>query len=285
MSCRRDGSITSKIRQTVLDIAEKKKQFTTKDVVTAMIKSGDNIVNYGTIYTSVTRVMNEFVRNGELTVEKRTANGTKVNFYKPKKTADPPQDNNMSKATIIQINRVLANLDALNERGEKIQIENAKISEWLYGIEVSLRNIEKSMDIMQAQISKSGGKPKATSPSSVEEKKKVELRDDLGGNELYEITSKNAMRLGEEEYTRNIDIMIKYIVGRTEGSTAKQIKSNFYKEMHREYGYSDSDERRRFLARNGRAANSGIELMYDNMEFKAIYYNKVADRVSKLYGL
>ena len=284
MSCRRDGSITSKIRQTVLDIAEKKKQFTTKDVVTAMIKSGDDIVNYGTLYTSVTRVMNEFVKNGNLTVEKRTANGTKVNFYKSQKTA-PAQENTVPKTTMIQMQRILANLDALNERGEKIQIENAKISEWLYGIEVSLRNIEKSMGIMQAQMSKAGSKPKATSPSSVEEKKKVELRDDLGGNELYEITSKNAMRLGEEEYTRNIDIMIKYIVGRTEGSTAKQIKSNFYKEMHREYGYSDSDERRRFLARNGRAANSGIELMYDNMEFKAIYYNKVADRVSKLYGL
>lgn len=126
-------------------------------------------------------------------------------------------------------------------------------------------------------------KPKATAPKKTDTKR-VKMPEPEIVSYMENLISKSADDMKPDIYYYYVTDMIRRISLKT-GQTINQVKTDLYKEMKKEYGFSDSDERRRFIKAEGHAAQSGLELMYSNTEYRSVYYNKVADKLAKVYGL
>ena len=143
--------------------------------------------------------------------------------------------------------------------------------------------MDRLYDVMKEGLSKQS-KPKATSQKdTVERVKEFNFHIEVKNNVLR-LIGQNASELTFEWYSMYIGQMIGYISSK-EKLTENQIKTFIYTEMHNEYGYTFSVEKKRFVSNLGRQPKSGIELMYENKEFRSIFYNKIADRLAKDYGL
>ena len=143
--------------------------------------------------------------------------------------------------------------------------------------------IDRLYDVMKEGLSKQT-KPKATAHKDTAEGVKefnfhIEVKDNVN-----RLIGQDASKLSFEWYSMYVEQMIGYISNK-EKLTENQIKTFIYSEMSKEYGYNFGIEKKHFVSRTGRQPKSGVEIMYENKDFKSVFYNKIADRLAKDYGL
>lgn len=127
-------------------------------------------------------------------------------------------------------------------------------------------------------------KPKATpQKDTVERVKEFNFHVEVKNN-ICRLIGQDASKLSFEWYSLYINQMIGYISSK-EKLTENQIKTFIYSEMSKEYGYNFGIEKKNFVSRLGRQPKSGIEIMYEKEDYRSVFYNKIADRLAKDYGL
>jgi len=195
--------------------------------------------------------------------------GSSFKFYKepPKQLNIPEQTDNRDLVFIQQ------RLEKLEKNILDVALMESKILSTMQYIVEGLAQLGQEQE----------EKPKATAPKKTATKR-VKMPEPEIVSYMDNLISKSADDMKPDIYYYYVTDMIRRISLKT-GQTVNQVKTDLYKEMKKEYGFSDSDERRRFIKAEGHAAQSGIELMYSNNEYRSVYYNKVADKLAKVYGL
>lgn len=195
--------------------------------------------------------------------------GSSLKYYK-----EPPTFSNVPEPTS---NRDLVFIQQRLEKLEKnildVALMESKILSTMQYIVEGLEQLGRE----QAE------KPKAAAPKKADTKR-VKMPEPESVSYMNNLISRSADGMSLDVYYFCVTEMIRRISLKT-GQTINQVKTDLYKEMKKEYGFSDSDERRRFIKAEGHAAQSGLELMYSNTEYRSVYYNKVADKLAKVYGL
>ena len=246
-----------------------KKYITTNDIY-------NKLVDYGIYESAATARRDEQTLVSKIVSEMKLYKvgkiGSAFKYYK-----EPPTFSNVPNVPEQTSNRDLVFIQQRLEKLEKnildVALMESKILSTMQYIVEGLAQLGQEQE----------EKPKATAPKKAVTKR-IKMPEPEIVSYMDNLISKSADDMKPDIYYYYVTDMIRRISLKT-GQTINQVKTDLYKEMKKEYGFSDSDERRRFIKAEGHAAQSGLELMYSNNEYRSVYYNKVADKLAKVYGL